>query len=274
MKSQSIISCTTTYGRLNFLYHTLISIEGQSLKPDKVFINTSTDPYLMDEGISRVPEKILNLDLPIEINWVENTGPYRKLLPVLEVVGQKDIIVTIDDDVIYHEDWYKNIIGLAEQYPDKIIAGRVRIIRKNRWGRYMNYKNWPSIKSKKEGLTLLPIGVDGVAYRKHLLDLNFITDKAYLKIAPKTDDLWFKIAHWNKKTTVLCHPSISKNNAYLKHIFGLQETNRINKKPKKYFKRKAVKIRNKVYNYMGIGLVGNDFNWKNIRAYNKKSTNN
>jgi hypothetical protein len=89
-----IISLTSIYQRQSRLINTLKSIFNQNLqnkyKVGKIILNLSIEPYLLDSGF--INQKIDNIDLlklinehldNIEINWVSNTGPYRKLLPTL-----------------------------------------------------------------------------------------------------------------------------------------------------------------------------------------------
>jgi hypothetical protein len=112
-----IISLTSIYQRQQSLLKTLQSCINQSLTNellnkkyylDKIIINLSEEPYLLDTGfnIKHVTYKPLlefinkHKDI-IQINWVENTGPYRKLLPTLDKYWDipEQIIITIDDDI-------------------------------------------------------------------------------------------------------------------------------------------------------------------------------
>lgn len=155
-------------------YYYIQSIYKQSYQPDIILVNISKTPYLKDSGFLVVPEW-LN-DKRLTINWVKNIGSYRKLLPALEIAEEKDIVITCDDDVIYHHHWLINLIKTSEKNPNYIISGRARIIRKNVFGNYLNYSKWTQINKTAIHSDLLPIGVDGVLYKKSFLNLNFIYD--------------------------------------------------------------------------------------------------
>ena len=80
----------------------------QTRLPDKICLYLSEEPYLLDDGFK--DKKITNSELLkyindnsiIDIKWVKNIGPYRKLLPLLKDKWDEDcIIITIDDDTIY-----------------------------------------------------------------------------------------------------------------------------------------------------------------------------
>ena len=264
-----IISCTTTNKRLKYLFHTLLSIEAQSLVPDLIFLNVSEDPYLLDEGLTEVPKWLSRINLKIEVNWVPNTGPYRKLLPTINCISENDIVVTIDDDVLYHQHWFRTIIDVCIDNPEVIVTGRARIIKKNFLGRYVNYDGWKMANNRMQSIRLLPIGIDGVAYRKKLINLKFLNDSAFLKVAPKTDDLWFKCATSLEGVEVLIEPAIANGNAYLLHKKGLQQDNFDRKKTNTFFLKYILLFRRHLLKYLGINQSNNDKSWDGIINYVK-----
>ena len=112
------ISLTSIFKNQNILYETLKSIVVQSKLPDKIFLYLSEEPYMLDKGFKNriITDKNLLLFLDnheslISINWVKNHGPYLKLLPLLKQKWDEDcVIITIDDDTIYHKDLVKNLV--------------------------------------------------------------------------------------------------------------------------------------------------------------------
>lgn len=123
-----IISLTSIYHRQKSLLNTLQTCIKQNLNftnlnnkyyLDKIIINLSVEQYLLDIGFcnkeitnQQLQDFIKNNSNIIEINWVDNTGPYRKLLPTLQKYWDtpKQIIITIDDDITLSEKFVYNII--------------------------------------------------------------------------------------------------------------------------------------------------------------------
>lgn len=274
-----ILSCTTTFERERLFYFTYQSLCQQSLKPDLFLINISQDSYLSDSGFDQVPEWLANnLQENIKINWVDNTGPYRKLIPAIELAKDDDVIITADDDVLYHEEWLENMIKSSGENPGHIIAGRGRSMKKNMFGYWQNYDNWDYISNKAVSKFILPIGCDGVLYKKSFFDLDFLLDESYLDICPKTDDLWFKMASLRKETPVLFDPKIAEENIYLKHDQGLQNENVGREMNRNILVKKALSLpvlRNikrlgiRCKDYLGINRSNNDINWYAIYDYHK-----
>jgi hypothetical protein len=116
------VSLTSIQQKQNHLLQTLQSITRQSVLPDKCYIYLSEEPYLLDKGFK---DKVLHPQLQkfidnhplFQIKWCENIGPYRKLLFLLKEKWDEDcLILTIDDDIIYHKDLIKDYINDYNKY--------------------------------------------------------------------------------------------------------------------------------------------------------------
>ena len=260
-----ILSCTTTSERIHIFYYTAQSILRQTLKPNKIFLNISKNPYLDDKGIKKIPSWLH--DSNININVVDNTGSYRKLLPIINYISDDDLVVTADDDVLYHSLWLEKLIHYAKNYPHYIICSRARKIRKNIFGLYQNYNNWNYSSTKNIGYWLLPIGCGGIVYRKRLLDLDILLDPKYKEIAPTNDDLWFRVSSMKLGVNVVVVPEIDQENIYLKHKKGLDRYNIYQYKKDKIIGKLYFKIYNKIASYLGINLSKNDIAWDEIQKY-------
>lgn len=261
-----IVSVTTTKARLGLFFYALQSLKRQNYNNFQISINLSKEPYLFDDGIDVVPDWMIGDN--VQINFVNNSGSYRKLVPLIEQVGEDDIIVTADDDVLYAEDWLNKIIERTLRYQNYIVCGRARRIQKNILGRFQNYSHWPMVLEKTIGLTLLPIGCSGIAYRIKLLDLQFITNEAYLEYAPTADDIWFRLASIRKNTKVYVDPEIDEGNAYIRHNAGLEQMNLHRpKKRRRLHERAIIRLATKFSNYFGISLAKNDLAWKHSLEY-------
>lgn len=264
-----ILTLTSTSERVFFLRHTLLSLKNQSLVPDKIIVNLSSEPYLLDNGIKEAPDWLLELDSNIiSINWVENTGPYRKLLPTLKIANYYDIIITCDDDVIYGPHWLKKLVLASEKFQDSIICGRARKPLRNIFGNHQSYLSWPMVKEGSHGNDLIPIGVSGVLYRKELLDEKIISSEKFKELANKQDDLWFKFASYNKNTSIFVAKGVDSESYHIKTNANLHKDNTrmsLDNKILKYTKRYF----NKPLYYIGVPLCDNDYAIRNISSYAK-----
>ena len=250
-----IVSCTTTRQRLPMLLYTLVSLQQQSRKPDRIVVNVSREAYLSDEGIDDLPDWLSLAQ--VEVNWVSNTGPYRKLLPLINECADVDRVVTVDDDVLYHSGWLAALLKLDDSHPDHLVCTRARRMKRGLFG-WKSYARWRLLKRQAIGMDLMPTGSGGVLYKRSLLDMAFLNDPQAQVLAPTTDDLWFRMASMRKGTSVLVEPEAGRENIFLKHNRGLEE---INKKKK----RRALidKIR-------GTKSGLNDGSWKRTCRYSEQ----
>jgi glycosyltransferase involved in cell wall biosynthesis len=246
------------------LFYMIESIKKQKIMPDVLYVNISEGSYLSDEGISEIPEW-LNQDF-ISINRTENFGSYRKLLPVIKKAKDNDLIITADDDILYGPNWIKSLVELAEKYPHHIVCARAREMKKNIFGRWQNYSRWNLISSAKDGMLILPTGVGGAVYRKHLLDLDFLLDPGFKKLAPTTDDLWFRMASLRRNVPVFVCPEIDMESIYLKHSTGLEQIN-FNKKASIFFQKVFNNTIGVFKDWIGLDATKNDHSWSKILEY-------
>lgn len=200
-----VVSLTTIRSRLGNVDAVIASIMAQSVRPNIVVLNISSEPFMLDEGIT---EKDLSEYLICErragrlmVSMVENTGPYRKLMPLaLALDNSNAIIVTADDDVIYPPGWLSGLVN-AHVRTGRSTAYRARAVYAKR-GRIRAYDKWKMARPNGEGsygelrlssrrLLTVPTGRDGVLYRTEWLRDHVLLGQLQ-QIAPRQDDLSFR----------------------------------------------------------------------------------
>lgn len=198
MDNKIYVSLTSIFQNQKVLLITLKSMLNQSHLPNKIFLYLSEEPYLLDKGF---PNKIItNNDLNklinendiITVTWVKNTGPYRKLLPLLEKVWNENcLIITIDDDTEYHKDLIKNLINDYETH--KCVVNYRGFTMKFVELENISYFNRES-SLKKKYLYNFPTGKGGILYHPsffHKTGKLIFNEKIYKETCPVGDDIWF-----------------------------------------------------------------------------------
>lgn len=268
---QLIVTLTSTSSRLPVLRHTLISLFDQQCKADRIVLCISKEPYLIDEGIQKVPAWLSAMaeNNQVDIRWTENTGPYRKLLPVFRGATEDDWIITCDDDVIYGPDWLNSLVETARQNPSAIVCGRARRPAKNPWKQRQSYLNWQVVPLGSKGEDLLPIGIAGVLYRKPLLNPEIMNSDDFKTLAPKQDDLWFHLARKVMGTEVVVSPEAGKHVFPIEAPGALSGTNATIKVSgwDRLFSAVFDRLVFKIKAYMGFPVCGNDLVIKRLDNY-------
>ena len=166
-----IISLTTSPKRLPKIKPVIDSIMNQSLLPDKIILNL---PYIFkrfNTTFDNIPTFITD-NPKIIINRCEDIGPITKILPTIPLVKNMDsIIISIDDDIIYLNNFIELLVNKAQTNPDCVITGSAA----------SSYAN---------NLYELAEGFAGILYRKKfLIDFPIEEIKDYPKSCYLGDDL-------------------------------------------------------------------------------------
>lgn len=187
------VCLTTISGRIGQVHLVIGSILSQNPPPARVFLYLSQAPWLLDRGVRDLPDPLRDLaaaDGRLHIRFVENTGPYRKILPWLAEHGQGGrLVVTADDDTIYPQGWLAGL--LAAWKPGLCVAHSAHPV-VVRGGRVAPYRQWLKTPVLSPALLALPIGKDGVLYRAADFPPEVLEGAEALRIAPTGDDLWLR----------------------------------------------------------------------------------
>jgi hypothetical protein len=191
------ITLTTIHSRLQYLPQVIESLHRQTLPPAAILLNISHEPYLLDQGIPADDPVLLELQrsMPLlRVNWVANTGPYRKIFWWMEqhfsqAVTEDKLFVTVDDDTLYPEDFLQK---LYEEYlrHDCVVAFRGRHMELDE-GAISVYSKWTWGRTERT-LANLPTGKDGILYNTKFFTRDFLELADALRLAPTADDLWIK----------------------------------------------------------------------------------
>lgn len=200
--SKIIVSLTSIKSRVNALRETLSSLIAQDISSSyEVRVHLSREPYLLDEGFADEPAWLQGLadenpNCTLKIHFVRNTGPYRKLMPVLEEFidsGMKVVIVTCDDDTHYDSSWLRTLIHYHSFTPGLVaFRGHTAALNSTDYS-LLPYAAWQRNHDKCHySLGNLPTGKDGVVYRPYYFDRSVLDIETAMRIAPTADDLWFR----------------------------------------------------------------------------------
>ena len=197
-----IVSMTTIPSRLGKLPLVLRSLLQQTVRPEKIVV-WMHEP--MKEQIPAAVKSLLNRpatsDL-IQLCYTPLTCSHKKLIHTIEAYPDH-VVVTCDDDFMYHKDWLNTLYQDHLVYPNHVIAQQIRSISRDKNGALKTYKQWryhPG--SNQDPNTFLAIGGKGVLYPKQALHPDYKNAELFLHLAPKADDLWFKAMELRNNTPV------------------------------------------------------------------------
>jgi hypothetical protein len=199
-----IITLTTISSRLDHVHLVIESLVAQDFPAHayEVRLHLSKQPYLLDQGCPTLTAELQRLQRDnrgrFSVVYVENTGPYRKLLPVLNEVYdyeseefRKILIVTADDDTAYPP-YFLNRLYVHYLKYRCVIGYRGRAMRFDN-GKLAPYKKWQKTIQENSSLLNVPTGKDGVLYSPLHFNPKILDISLAQQHAPKADDLWVKV---------------------------------------------------------------------------------
>lgn len=205
---------------------TVISIIMTNPYIKKLYINLPKKYRNKDPYNSRDVQYIENIDPRIEIRWLdEDIGPISKILPSLQKIrDKKAIIISFDDDVFYPPALINELIYYSIRYPYLIPGGAGFSF--GDMEDIINRKKWPEKRKPKWPNLDVIEGWGSVAYRKEMVDLNFVKKLNKLGTVCKlSDDLTLSYSHasYSIKRKLISNKYYSGNEDVFPLQYGLGE---------------------------------------------------
>jgi hypothetical protein len=210
------VTLTSISGRLATLPAVLESLRQQTYRPERVHLHLSREPHLLDQGVADNEPLLqeITADGWVQLHWVPNLGPYRKIVPFLQAAGygpgdgqgaqpgeESDLFITVDDDTLYPPRFIEYLVRNHARH-GCVVAHRGRRIRlveglADGAGKgdaagspFLPYAHWHD-GVREPRLANLPTGQSGVLYRRSWFPEELELEAA-LALAPSHDDLWLR----------------------------------------------------------------------------------
>lgn len=188
-KQRIVVSFTSYPARFDAIPFVIKSLAYQSMKADKIVL------YLSKEQCDGVPPVLNELrKYGLEIKMVSgNMRSHKKYLYALAEYPD-DIVITIDDDLVYPRNMIKALYLSYKKFPECVSALMVNEIGRMPDGSLDKYVNWKRVLDRKyhPSNMLMAMTGAGALYPPHLLcAMTFDTDKIKA-LCFTADDIWMK----------------------------------------------------------------------------------
>lgn len=182
-----IVSLTSIESRLKSLHLVIRSLLTQSHLPQKIVL------WLHQDLKEKLPRSLSQLESDLfEICYTQLHSSHKKLIHSLEKYPES-IIVTCDDDLMYRKNWLSLIYNASQDFPGCIIGNETLHVNYDEKGEPLPYRQWkyPEKDSENEN-AIVAIGAWGVLYPPGSLHKTVFDTELFMKLAPYSDDFWFK----------------------------------------------------------------------------------
>ena len=132
----------------------------------------------------------------LEIRWTDyDYKSFKKILPALQEFPD-DIIITVDDDLIYDKCMIELLYESYKKYPNAISAMRVHRIMFDTSGNILPYREWIKEDSSFIGIDRMDLMATtgaGTLFPPHILPDETLNWNKIQELCPYADDIWMKI---------------------------------------------------------------------------------
>lgn len=219
-ENEIIVSLTTIPSRIEAIPYVMRSIFNQTMMPDKIIL------WLTDQIADDKREYVLDLlsveiANGLEIRFVNDVRVHTKYYYAF-LSYPDQIIITIDDDMIYPEDLIENLYNEHQKHPNTVIAARTHEITCS--GNEINqYDKWHRLApgNNNNNKFLLATGVGGVLYPPNCMYKDWKDSSLFLELCPTADDIWLRIME------AMNGVNVYKLNKYTRETFTLLGTQEV-----------------------------------------------
>lgn len=194
---QEIIVSLTTYGKRLFdVALTIESIMEQTMKANRIvlWLQKDLEPSLLPGSLKLLQKRGL------EIAFCRDLRSYKKIIPSL-LKYPDDVVITVDDDLLYEYDLLEHLITAYLNTPQYIYCHRSHRMKLDENGHLLAYSHWDwEHYFDKPDILCFPTGSGGVLYPPHTLSEEVINDSVFMDICPYADDVWLKAMALKKGT--------------------------------------------------------------------------
>lgn len=189
-----IVSLTTYPRRIGSLHQVLESIYAQTRKADEVILWLAEEQFHGKEA--DLPEPLLQLvsEHRLTIRWCDDLKPHKKYFYALQEYFN-DLVVTIDDDLLYSKDMLSSLYASYLLYPDAVSTVRAHLIVLNEHNEILPYDHWIQETDAciyEPSMQLMATGGAGVLHPPGLFRKEFFDKTAIVDNCLWADDLWLK----------------------------------------------------------------------------------
>lgn len=189
------VSFTSYPARIRFVPAVLSCLLKQTRPADRIVLYLSEDQFPGKE--SDLPEELQKAknENQLQIRWTHgDLKPHKKYIYAFREFPE-DLIVTVDDDVLYAPQFLAHLWKAHLQHPEAVVAGRTHLITLDKDGRPNAYSNWiHCVQGFNAGpsMQLFAVGIGGILYDPKLFPQELYDEDKIRELCLEADDLWLK----------------------------------------------------------------------------------
>lgn len=210
MRRRKLIVSVTSYPlRIGLLAQSLQTIYNQTRKPDAVVLWLAKDQF--PNGEEDLPADLRELlrQKKLLLRWCDDLKGHKKYFWAFREF-RDDLVVTIDDDLLYPRDLLESLHKSYLLFPNAISAVRTHLMLVSEEGKLLPYSRWimeTDACMHEPTMQLMATGGAGTLYPPELFREEIFDQNAVEQTCLRADDLWLKAMELiSDVPTVLARP--------------------------------------------------------------------
>ena len=193
-KERIIVSFTSYPARIDTVHVIVECMLKQTIMPDKIVL------YLAEEQFPgrEIPENLCAYIGEIfEIHWCDEDLKSHKKYYYAFQEFREDIVITIDDDLIYPERMIEELLDYYGKYPQCILARRAKLMLINKNKEIAKYEEWYNVLKGYVGIPRMDLFLTtggGTLFPPHILGGEVFNKEVFMTICKHADDIWINLA--------------------------------------------------------------------------------
>ena len=184
------VSLTTYPDRIQRVEYTIKSIMVQTLRPNRVVLWLSEQQFPKH----KLPESLEHLkDFGLEVFFCsDDLRSHKKYYYALQTQKPDELVITIDDDIIYHPKTIERAVSKHRSFPKAVVCNSAHVVTFDKIGRPLPYSKWRGVEDNVcyDDKILTPLTGSGCLYPYGVLPPIAFDVDLMKSIAFTADDLW------------------------------------------------------------------------------------
>lgn len=214
----NIVCSLTTYpGRIHECFYAIKTMMLQSVTPNRIVLWLAESQFPNRE----LPDKYKTLiNLGLEVRYCDDIRSHKKYFYMLQEQKPNELVITFDDDIIYHPDTIKRALDVHKKYPNCIVCNEAKEIVLANHSTLASYNKWRKVTDGIKAPSVYKYSImtgSGCLYPYGIMPKQTFCVEKIKEIAFTADDLWITFTAKAFGIEVLPTEIIARNYTTISH---------------------------------------------------------
>lgn len=187
----NIVCSLTTYpGRIHECFYAIKTMLLQSVPPNRIVLWLAESQF-PNRKLPAIYQALI--DLGLEIRYCYDLRSHKKYFYMLQEQKPNELVITFDDDIIYHPDTIKRALETHGKHPNCIVCNDALIISLDKNNAVSSYIDWKPAFNGRKMPDIYKYSIltgSGCLYPYGIMPMEAFDKKMICENALSADDLW------------------------------------------------------------------------------------